>query len=115
MHSNLNLLDSSILAMNHIKVYFQESSIHGLPYIVNRDLHITEKVLWAFALVISFVCCGLLIYEIGVKVQEDAMVTYTSDKAINVVDVSAFIYNEIPEALSISSFKDSIPCCHILS
>jgi hypothetical protein len=74
--------------MNHIKVYFQESSIHGFPYIVNRDLHIVEKILWAVSLVISFICCGLLIYEIGVKMQEDAMVTYTSDTAIAVVDVS---------------------------
>jgi uncharacterized membrane protein len=74
--------------MKHVRVYFQESSIHGFPYIVNRDLHFVEKVLWVVVLVISFVCCGLLIYEIGVKVQEDAMVTYTSDTAIDIKDVS---------------------------
>jgi hypothetical protein len=74
--------------MDHIKVYFQESSIHGFPYIVNRDLHIVEKILWILFLVISFICCGLLIYKIGVKMEEDAMVTYTSDTAIAVTDVS---------------------------
>jgi hypothetical protein len=74
--------------MDHIKVYFQESSIHGFPYIVNRDLHVVEKILWIVSLVISFICCGFLIYEIGVKMQEDAMVTYTSDTAIAVTDVS---------------------------
>jgi hypothetical protein len=73
---------------NNIKVYFQESSIHGFPWIVNRDLHIVEKLLWVVSLVISFICCGLLIYKIGVKFEEDAMVTYTSDTAIEVVDVS---------------------------
>jgi nitric oxide reductase large subunit len=72
----------------NIKVYFQESSIHGFPYTVNRDLHIVEKILWIVSLVISFICCGLLIYEIGVKFREDAMVTYTSDTSLEVTDVS---------------------------
>jgi nitric oxide reductase large subunit len=72
----------------NIKVYFKESSIHGFPYVVNRELHIVERVLWVVALLISFICCGFLIYEIGVKVQEDAMVTFTSDTAIAVTDVS---------------------------
>jgi hypothetical protein len=74
---------------NAVKTYCEESSIHGFPYIVNRDLHIIEKVLWILALIASFICCGLLIYEIGVKFQEDAMVTYTSDTAIAVTDVSS--------------------------
>jgi hypothetical protein len=74
--------------MEHIKVYFEESSIHGFPYIVNRNLHIVEKILWIVALLISFVCCGLLIFEIGSKYQEDAMVTYTSETSIAVTDVS---------------------------
>jgi hypothetical protein len=77
--------------MEHIKVYFQESSIHGFSYIVNRDLHIIEKLLWIIALLISFVCCGLLIHKIGQKYQEDAMVTYTSDTAIEVNEVSFMV------------------------
>jgi hypothetical protein len=75
--------------MNHIRVYFSESSIHGFRYIVSNDLRIVEKLLWAIALVISIVCCGFLIFKIGVKVQEDAMVTYTSDKAIPVTTVGS--------------------------
>jgi hypothetical protein len=98
---------SSTMKTN-IKVYFQESSIHGFPYIVNRELHLVERVLWVIALLISFICCGFLIYEIGVKVQEDAMVTFTSDTAIAVVDVSVcsrimyfdfsliFLFSKIP-------------------
>jgi hypothetical protein len=74
---------------NHVEVYFQESSIHGFRWIVNRDLHIVEKLLWIVSLVISFVCCGLLIYEIGVKYNEDAMVVYKSDTATAVLDVSS--------------------------
>jgi hypothetical protein len=77
-----------LFAMEHVKVYFQESSVHGFPYIVNRDLHIIEKLLWVIALVISFVCCGILIFNIGVKYQEDVLVTFTSDTAIPVTDVS---------------------------
>jgi hypothetical protein len=68
--------------------YFRESSIHGFRYIVNRRLHNIEKIQWIIALVISFVCCGLLIFKIGVMYQEDSMVTYTSDTAIAVNDVS---------------------------
>jgi hypothetical protein len=68
--------------------YFRESSIHGFRYMVKRKLHIIEKILWIVALLISFVCCGLLIFEIGVMYQEDSMVTYTSDTAIAVTDVS---------------------------
>jgi hypothetical protein len=87
----------------NIRVYFQESSIHGFPYIVNRDLHIVEKLLWVVSLVISFICCGFLIYEIGVKFEEDAMVTYTSDTAIQVVDVSPLVDDS--ESCFVDSFS----------
>jgi hypothetical protein len=82
------ILGKTAAMRNNIRVYFHESSIHGFPYIVNRNLHIVEKMMWIIALLISFVCCGLLIFEIGVKYQEDAMVTYTSDTAIAVTEVS---------------------------
>jgi hypothetical protein len=72
---------------NILKTYCEESSIHGFPYMVNRDLHVVEKLLWICALFVSFICCGLLIFEIGLKYKEDAMVTYTSDIAIAVTDV----------------------------
>jgi hypothetical protein len=72
----------------NIKTYFTESSIHGLPYIVNHNRHITEKILWVVVVVFSFICCGLLIFQIGVKYREDAMVTYSSDTAISIMDVS---------------------------
>jgi hypothetical protein len=78
---------------SNIKVYFQESSIHGFPYVVNRELQIVERVLWAIVLLVSFIGCGFLIYEIGMKMKEDAMVTYTSDTAIAVVDVSDCFQN----------------------
>jgi hypothetical protein len=68
--------------------YFRESSIHGFPWIINRRLHVFEKILWIVALLISFVCCGYLIFEIGMMYREDSMVTYTSDTAIAVTDVS---------------------------
>jgi hypothetical protein len=94
---------------NNIKVYFQESSIHGFPYVVNRDLHIVEKLLWAVSLVISFVCCGLLIYKIAVKFEENAMVTYTSDTAIQVAEVS-FRFLTLKIGFVYLFLEDSIPC-----
>jgi hypothetical protein len=77
---------------NALEIYCRESSIHGFPYIVNRQLHIVERVLWVAALIASFICCGLLIFEIAVKFEEDATVTYTSDTAIAVTDVSVLPY-----------------------
>jgi hypothetical protein len=73
---------------NYTKSYFQESSIHGFWYLSKRRTRKSEKILWANALVVSFVCCGLLTFQIGWKYQEDALVTYTSDVAVPVIDVS---------------------------
>lgn len=73
--------------LHHIKVYFRESSIHGLSYLVNDDRNIAEKFFWALVLIISSICCGALILEIGVKVQEDATVTYASDTPISFSEV----------------------------
>jgi nitric oxide reductase large subunit len=104
----------------NIKTYFTESSVHGLPYIVNRNLHITENVLWVVVVAVSFSCCGLLIFQIGVKYQEDVMVTYTSDTAISVMDVSQTCENycqELDVSRNLSFFlflKDSIFCCDFL-
>jgi hypothetical protein len=72
----------------NIKTYFTESSIHGLPYIVNHNRYIAEKILWVVVVAVSFICCGLLIFQIGMKYHEDAMVTYSSDTAISIMDVS---------------------------
>jgi hypothetical protein len=81
--------------MNHVRNYFQQSSIHGFPYISNRKLHVVEKILWIVSLLVSFICCGLLIYEIGKKLEEDAMVVYTSDTSISVTEVSRTFQREL--------------------
>lgn len=73
--------------LHYIKVYFRESSIHGLSYLVNDDRNFAEKLFWALVLIISSICCGALILKIGVKVQEDATVTYASDTPISFSDV----------------------------
>jgi Amiloride-sensitive sodium channel len=94
--------------LHHLKVYCRESSVHGVPNLVDEKSHLAEKLFWAFALVISFFCCGALIFKIGKKVQEDATVTYTSDTAISIKDVSLqvaqFQFGEI-------SISDSICRC----
>jgi hypothetical protein len=96
----------------HLKTYCEESSIHGLPYVVNRELHLPEKILWIAALMISFVCCGLLMYEIGLKFMEDKIVTYTSDAGIPVTDVSSFTIT-IDTELTLGSSKIPFPCVTI--
>jgi Amiloride-sensitive sodium channel len=72
---------------NALKVYCAESSIHGIPYIVNRKLSLFEKFLWIVAVIVSFICCGFMIFKIGAKFHEDAMVIFASDTAIAVTDV----------------------------
>jgi hypothetical protein len=51
------------------------------------------------ALVVSFVCCGLLTFHIGWKYQEDSLVTYTSDVAVPVIDVS--LLSELRQLLNL--------------
>lgn len=101
----------SVMKAN-FKHYCEESSVHGLNYIVRNDLSTVEKCLWAFAFVISLFCCGFLIFETGAKLQEDSMVTYTSDKAISIVDVSFNWYSSNIHKIFDS---DSIRCRHVLS
>lgn len=78
--------------LRHVKVYCRESSIHGFPYLVNKEIGMVEKIFWGLMVVMSFISCGALIYKIGVKVKEDAVVTYTSDSAIDITDVSLNTY-----------------------
>jgi hypothetical protein len=88
--SRFSFQNQALNMKNHLKTYCKESSVHGLPHLVNRDHHLAEKILWIAALMISFVCCGFLMYEIGLKFNEDKIVTYTSDTGIPVTDVSSF-------------------------
>jgi hypothetical protein len=74
--------------MNCIKAYCQKSSIDGISYIVRRDLRSVEKVFWIVTLIVAFICCCFLVFEIGGKLQEDVMVTYTSETAIAITKVS---------------------------
>jgi hypothetical protein len=83
------LVDTIAAAMKqHLKNYCQESSIHGLSYIVKKDLHVSERVIWILAMIASFACCGFLISEIAERFHKDLLVTYTSDTTVAVIDVS---------------------------
>jgi hypothetical protein len=98
---------------NPTRVFFEESSVHGFSYIANQKLHAAERLLWIVALICSFICCGLLTFKIGVKFKEDAMVTYTSDDSISVVNVS--IGHRFSSENKRSQVSDSVCCCHLLS
>jgi hypothetical protein len=87
---------------NPARVYCEESSIHGFPYIANQQLHPVERLLWIVALICSFICCG-------VKFKEDAMVTYTSDDAISVTNVSVGL--RFSSSSHQSQVSDSVRCC----
>ncbi|KAG5667493.1 hypothetical protein PVAND_015473 [Polypedilum vanderplanki] len=67
--------------------FFNESSIHGFQYFTKEKTHKIEKVFWFLAIVCSCLCSGFLIYKIGVMVQQDLTVTYTSETAIKVTDI----------------------------
>ena len=69
------------------KAFCSESSIHGIPYFSNDDIHLSEKIFWAIVTIISFICCLLLIGKIMVMVRDDLTVTYTSDLSIPVTEV----------------------------
>jgi hypothetical protein len=84
---------------DYTRSYFQESSIHGFWYLSKRRTRNSEKILWVSALVVSFVCCGLLTFYIGWKYQEDSLVTYTSDVAVPVIDVS--LLSELRQLLNL--------------
>ncbi|KAG5668268.1 hypothetical protein PVAND_016215 [Polypedilum vanderplanki] len=70
-----------------IKKFFSESSVHGFQYLTKEKVHLIEKIFWFIAIIFSCICSGILIYQIGVKVQEDLTVTYTSDIAVSVTDI----------------------------
>jgi hypothetical protein len=94
---------------NALKVYCEESSIHGISYLANRKLHFIEKILWDTAVIVSFICCGLLIFKIGAKFNEDMMVIYTSDTAIPVTNVRFNAIGLTFKTLSLYSFSSQIP------
>jgi len=70
-----------------LKIFCSESSIHGIPYFSNDDIHLSEKIFWAIVTIISFICCLLLIGKILVIVEEDPTVIYSSDVSIPVTKV----------------------------
>jgi hypothetical protein len=70
-----------------VKRFFDESSVHGLQYLTKEKVHVIERLFWLLAIISSCICSSLLIYEIGVKVQEDLTVTYTSDISVPVTEV----------------------------
>lgn len=76
------------MALKPFKTFCSESSIHGIPYFSLDGIHVTEKIFWAIATIISFLCCLILIAKIGKMVREDITVTYTSDTSISVTEVN---------------------------
>ncbi|KAL7012612.1 hypothetical protein ACKWTF_014954 [Chironomus riparius] len=69
------------------KAFCSESSIHGIPYFSNNNIHLAEKIFWAIVTIFSFICCLLLIGKIMVMVREDLTVTYTSDISVPVTQI----------------------------
>ena len=73
------------------KAFCSESSIHGIPYFSNDEIHLAEKIFWAIVTIFSFICCLLLIGKIMVMVREDLTVTYTSDISVPVTQVGQML------------------------
>lgn len=73
--------------MQHVKTYCEESSIHGITQLVNQKSHWFEKIFWFFTIIISIICCGFLIAQIGGKLSEGSLITFISDTSVNCEDV----------------------------
>jgi Amiloride-sensitive sodium channel len=61
--------------------YSAFSSIHGFPYLVERDRSTIEKYFWAILIVISIYGCGLLISDLHTKWNDTPVIISLSEKA----------------------------------
>ncbi|CAO1412869.1 unnamed protein product [Diamesa serratosioi] len=68
--------------------YCNNTTIHGFKYIGDQKRHITEKIFWGIALVFSSIGCGVLIFELLTKLQNNPTVEYIS--------ASSTLVSEIP-------------------
>lgn len=76
--------------MDHVGVFCKESSIHGISQLCDKKSHLIEKLFWFLTVMVSIVCCGILIMKIGSKLSEESLITYISDTSISCKDVKGF-------------------------
>ena len=93
------------MRLKALKTFCSESSIHGIPYFSNDEIHLAEKIFWAIVTIISFICCLLLVGQIGLKAKEDLSVTYTSDISIPVTQVRKLFFKEKKLKLKFFNFQ----------
>lgn len=81
--------------MHHVKIYCKESSIHGIPQLADEKSHWSEKIFWFLIVIVSIICCGYLIAQIGEKLSEGSLITFISDTSVNCEDVRNFQLSRI--------------------
>jgi Amiloride-sensitive sodium channel len=71
-----------------IRVFFEESSIHGFSYLTDKNISFFEKVFWFFAIIASITCCSILISQIVIKLNDDLLIIFSSENAIQITEIS---------------------------
>lgn len=62
-----------------LEEFAQNSTLHGIRYIVDRSLCNTEKCFWFLVVLASIVICGFLIHNVWVKWQNSIIVTLNEE------------------------------------
>lgn len=72
---------------NYFSEYTENSSIHGVKYIGERNRHLSEKIFWLFFLILSILSCAFMIGEMFEKWNESPVIVSFSEKFTPIKDV----------------------------
>lgn len=74
--------------MNYISSFVQNSSVHGISYIMNKDQNLLKKLFWLIAVLLSVVTCSVLIIDERQKADLNPTLFSIDEVIWNVRDVS---------------------------
>lgn len=78
----------SYKVMNYISSFVQNSSVHGISYIMNKDQNLLKKLFWLIAVLLSVVTCSVLIIDERQKADLNPTLFSIDEVIWNVKDVS---------------------------
>lgn len=66
------------------KEFSQDTSIHGIKYLTDKQRHWTEKLFWSIALSLSIAACSYLIYDSLIRCLKSPLLLSFSPKSMNI-------------------------------
>ncbi|XP_070507966.1 uncharacterized protein [Chironomus tepperi] len=66
--------------------YSRSTTLHGFGYISSSN-NLIEKIFWSISVIVSVICCIFLFYELTVNIQNNPIVVYRPDIAINIKNI----------------------------